>query len=233
MKKILTIIYLLLFIQVSSHASDSTATEVQLNPKKSGAAILIDFGFNNLYNVKDPYKLKFLGSRGLNVYYMYQLRLGYFFSINPGLGLGFDNYSFQNENLRLSPSNGALNAALDTTSKINYFKSRLSCTYVDAPLEIRFKSSQNNKKAFHIAVGGKIGVLINSKTKYKFEENNITIKQKQISNLYVNPVRYGLTGRIGYGLFQVFAYYSLNPLFQKNKHLEVTPIMFGVTLTSL
>ena len=233
MKRVLTIPFLILIIQFSTRANDSTNTEVQLNPKKSGGALLIDFGFNNLIDSKDPYRLKFLGSRGLNIYYMYQLRIGYFFSINPGVGLGFDNYSFQNENLRLYPWNGTLVTVLDSTDKINYFKSKLSTTYLDVPLEIRFKSSQNDKKAFHLALGGKVGFLVNSKSKYKFEENNITIKQKQISNLYVNPIRYGVTGRIGYGLFQVFAHYSLTPLFQKSKSVEITPFMCGITLSTL
>ncbi|HEX8545733.1 MAG TPA: outer membrane beta-barrel protein, partial [Cytophagaceae bacterium] len=116
---------------------------------------------------------------------------------------------------------------------VNYFKSRLSATYIDVPLEVRFKSSQNNKKAFHLAFGAKIGFLINSKTKYKFEENNVKTTQKQISNMYLNPIRYGLSARIGYGLFQLFGYYSLNPLFQDKKAFDVTPVMFGITFASL
>ncbi|HEX8546778.1 MAG TPA: hypothetical protein VF691_07430, partial [Cytophagaceae bacterium] len=109
---------LLLITLLSAKASDSTSTEVQLNPKKSGAAFLIDLGFNNFLKTNDPYKLKAIGSRGANFYYMYKIRLGYFLSISPGLGLGFDNYSFQNENLRLTPAQGILITRLDTTPNV-------------------------------------------------------------------------------------------------------------------
>lgn len=193
---------------------------------------VIDIGFNQLLNTPDLMRLHNWRSKGVNIYYFYYLHLWKKkLSFNPGLGLGLDNYSFRN-NVRFSTLGDTLSIFLDPDPERAYRKSKMGLTWLDIPLEIRYRTSSRSGKAFKIAVGGKVGFLIKSTSKVKFERGMATIKEKESHFFYMNPIRYGLTGRVGYGFFSFFAYYSLVELFEKNKGPEVTPVMVGISLST-
>ena len=82
------------------------------------------------------------------------------------------------------------------------------------------------------AIGGKVGFLISARNKYKgdaltgdFQEFNKTVK---IDN--INFIRYGLTARIGYGIFNFYAFYSFSELFEHSASPSMFPISFGISL---
>lgn len=109
---------------------------------------------------------------------------------------------------------------------IGYKKSKLGLTYLDFPLELRYKA----KNKFNVAIGVKLGYLLDAKTKYKGDNLNgdqIVQKNKKVAN--VDKFRFGPTLRIGYDWFQVYAYYSVTKIFTKGLGPDLYPISVGIT----
>jgi len=168
-------------------------------------------------------------------------------TINPGVNIfGSYNYMFGTSNVSFSPGIGlgVHNLYSDSWLRVNnefaYFepipdsisfrKSKLTATYVDIPIELRYKS----KGEFRVAVGFKFGFLIKAQTKYKgnnYIEN--TVDQVIIKTAHFNFVestRYGFTGRIGYKWLNVWGYYQLSTMFTSGKGPEMYPISIGITV---
>ena len=109
---------------------------------------------------------------------------------------------------------------------IHYKKSKLGLTYLDFPLELRFKA----KNKFNMAIGVKLGYLIDSKTKYKGNNLNgdeIIQKNKTVAN--VDKFRFGPTIRVGYDWFQVWGFFSVTKIFDKGFGPDLYPISAGIT----
>jgi hypothetical protein len=88
-------------------------------------------------------------------------------------------------------------------------------------MEIRFTLNPDDpSRSFKTAVGGRIGYMYDSFTKIKYSENTETKKLKDKQDYNLSKLRYGLTGRIGFGNFSIFGYYNLTPLFEENKGLK-------------
>jgi len=109
---------------------------------------------------------------------------------------------------------------------IDYKKSKLGLTYLDFPLELKFKA----KNKFNMAIGVKLGYLIDAKTKYKGDNLNgdrITQKNKQVNG--VDKFRFGPTLRVGYNWIQVSVYYSVTKIFDKGLGPDLYPLSVGFT----
>jgi hypothetical protein len=124
------------------------------------------------------------------------------------------------------------NIRADTTiftpipDSISYKKSKLGLTYLDFPLELRLKT----KSKFNMAVGIKLGYLLDAKTKYKGDNLNgdqIIQKNKKVAN--VDKFRFGPTIRVGYDWFQVYGYFSVTKIFDKGFGPDLYPISVGIT----
>ena len=109
---------------------------------------------------------------------------------------------------------------------ISYKRSKLGLTYLDFPLELKFKA----KNKFNMAIGVKLGYLIDAKTKYKgdnLDGDQITQKNKQVNN--VDKFRFGPTIRVGYNWVQVSVYYSVTKIFYKGAGPDLYPLSVGFT----
>lgn len=127
-----------------------------------------------------------------------------------GYGPGFSvNYWHTNLNITTNPSGGPLNYTfLPSDSSFN--SNRFSASYVDFPVEIRFRSNSNNKgRYYRLYVGGLIGYRINSFSQFKVDDYNV--KHYNITSL--SRWHYGVFLRTGYWLFNLYVYYGLNPVF--------------------
>ncbi|MCH8318848.1 MAG: PorT family protein [Bacteroidetes bacterium] len=190
-----------------------------------------DYTWNTWLNVPDSIKLKGT-SRGFNFYIMRNFELGKSFEFSIGLGFGNSNIFFDKSIISYDDSSNTV--FIDTITFKSY---KLSTTYIDLPLELRFKTKPNaSQKSFKIAIGGKIGYLINSHTKFKGEDYlNINggseLRHKILNIKNIAKVRYGATARIGYGNVYLFAYYSLSTVFEKDKGPKATPFSAGLTFT--
>jgi len=154
------------------------------------------------------------------------------FSFAIGLGLSSHNI-FGNFYINSTPDSTTFFKIPDS---INYKKSKINVSYLEVPLEFRFKS----KTKVSVAVGFKGGLMIASSWKYigdgPISTNNFTLNdtQKQrvkfwgIENL--EQFTYGPTLRIGYKWFNVYGYYMISQMFTKNQGPDMYPISVGFVL---
>lgn len=238
MKSLLSII--IIVSSLATFAQDTTGlsntikeTTSKVKEKYSGSRdrIVVDIFFDNWLHNEDSLKTNWY-SRGFNAYFMYDIQLGKkkLFSVAPGLGIGTHNV-FHNSALVLDTAgNSQLIKRTD-----DYKRNKMGLAYVDIPLELRFRSKPNAKnKSFKVALGIKAGILIDSKTKSREEDANgemKVFKTKRLDN--INLFRYGATFRIGYGPFNVFAFYSLSKVFEKDKGPQLTPFSVGFSINGL
>lgn len=202
---------------------------------------LIDIGWNLVQSAPDNFETSVIGSRTLNMYYYYDIPVGNSnFVLMPGIGVGLDRFKFDND---ITLSQGVdtdgntvvsfvdLNDAFPTA---DIKKSQLIANYIDIPLEVRFYSNPSDKKrSFNVSVGGRAGIRFSSHTKLKYELNGDKVKTKDKQEFGLNRFRYGVTGRIGIGGFNLFYYQSLSEMFDGGPSgtVDTSNITVGLSFT--
>ncbi len=147
--------------------------------------------------------------------------------ITTGLGISWDNYRFSN-NTTLRTDTTVIWYRQDS---IDFKKNKLTTCFLNVPLIFEFQTHKFNQN-FHFGVGGTFGYRIGSHTKQVYSINGKTSKPKVYNDFHLNPFRYGLTARIGWGHINLFANYSLSTLFEKNEGPELYPLMVGISLVN-
>ncbi|MCB0395569.1 MAG: PorT family protein [Flavobacteriales bacterium] len=171
-------------------------------------------------------------SRGVGIYSFKTIQFGDG-PMGLRIGYGVTNHAV-NSNINWSKTDtiGSVTSYSFETypSDLKVKKNKFNTTYLDIPLELRFQSKANEKgKSFVVAAGFKAGYLVSSRVKYKDEDNKY--KEYNLKNL--NKLRYGLTGRIGYGHMTFFGYYALSNLFSKGNGGEIIPVSGGLAFSFL
>ena len=162
------------------------------------------------------------------------------FGIVTGMGSEWSNYELKH-NIKLNPEGGSfINPNVDEFNKnytwgevdttLDYSKNRFKTWFINAPLLLEFNTGNNARKAFHISAGAIFGYNLQTKMKYKYRLNGENKKEKDRQDFNTNPFRVSATVRAGYSWFNVFAKYSLTPLFEKGGGPELYPFTVGVTL---
>lgn len=162
------------------------------------------------------------------------------FGLVTGLGTEWNNYELKH-NVRLTPQGGEYVfdevteynkdytwGVVDTN--FNLTKNRFKTWYINAPLLLEINPGKSRKKTFHLSAGAIFGLNLQTKMKYKFNDNGDNKKVKDKDSFNTNPFRVSLTARAGIGWFNVFATYSLTPLFESGNGPELYPFSVGVTL---
>ncbi|MEO8589583.1 MAG: hypothetical protein ABI432_09455 [Flavobacteriales bacterium] len=88
----------------------------------------------------------------------------------------------------------------------------------------------SNKGNFHIAVGVVGSWYFATMYKQKYELNEDPQKDRSSGDYHMLPYRAAASVRIGYGHLNLFAEYSLTPLFEDGKGPELTPLNIGLTI---
>lgn len=177
-------------------------------------------------------------NRGIAFHLMVDKPLGFSnFSIAAGLGYAGHNLYSKSLLVIATDENAASSFAFTPIAEgVKFSKNKINVNYLELPLELRFRTKKTSQK-FRVHAGVKLGYLINAHTKYKGEptadyqgyNNNSTVKKHFTNNEEVNAFRYGAIARIGYGQFNLNAFYALNPLFKKDKGPEMFPISIGLS----
>jgi hypothetical protein len=255
---------LALFLTLTYSAiAQSTETKKTRRPDIPGTFTL-ELGLNRL--TEKPLDLKYglWGSRTLNVYYQYEMRiLKSKFSFHPGIGMGMEriklmNYKQYYANDTVTLTNPTLmydavgNSTFvdaahyiydgDTLGQMNYSssyttkKSMLVMNYLDIPIEFRWSSNpEDPARSVKVALGGRVGYLVNAHTKLRYRESGDIKKLKQQEDFNLNRFRYGVSMKVYFGNFALFGYYNLNPLFKENRGpgaTEAQSYTVGISLSS-
>jgi hypothetical protein len=160
-----------------------------------------------------------------------QYSLGFgtsYFGAVTGLGLEFNNYFFDNNNTIAEIEDQVVPVPLDGE---NLAKSKLTTTFLRIPLllEGQFPRTSRGKRVF-ISAGLVSGIKLGSHTKVVFDDNGKD-KSKDKDDFNINPFRYGLTARMGYGCFALYSDYYFTPMFIREKGPELHPFNVGLSLT--
>ena len=174
-----------------------------------------------------------VASLGLNACWYKDIPLGKKsrVAIAFGLGVGSHNVHHNGEFVHETSGNSYTDLhPLSTTTE--WKKNKFVANYIDVPIELRFRnmnikprSEDRRTKSFRFYPGFKVGALLNNHVKWKDDE----IKYKVYNIKNVLRYRYGVTLRIAFNKFAVFGFYSLSPLFESGKGVELYPISIGVS----
>jgi len=169
-----------------------------------------------------------------------------------GIGLAWNNYRFSQQTYLTPDSSQVYGFYIDGAS---VRKTKLTAMYITVPLmfEVQTKSP-NRYKRFHFGLGGLVSARVRTHTKIYFNNPNqdyklydpetssyahgvyVTPNQNQrniiknYNSFYLQPFKFDAMVRIGYSIINVFATYSLNTLFQKDRGPELYAWTAGITL---
>lgn len=122
-----------------------------------------------------------------------------------GLGLGYGRNTYF-QNLKISEIN---NTTIFEPIEGTFSKNKFSLHSIEVPFEIRWRTSTSTKyKFWRVYSGMKFGYVFASNAKLKQGRTTVV---RNISE--VNKFQYGFTLSLGYGTWNVTAYYALNDIF--------------------
>ncbi len=141
-----------------------------------------------------------------------------------GLGFRLNNYKLTGNNSITKDSTGYI---VSLPYEQNLKMSKLYTCYLTAPLLFEFHTGQY-KKGFRMGMGVVGGLKLRSYTKVKWYENGNKAKNKVKGDFNVSPLDVAATVRIGVNWIDMYANYSLIPLFKKDLGPEVYPLVVGL-----
>ncbi len=191
--------------------------------------IMIDLGFNFLYDHPSFMNTKFFPSRSFGVYYQQTFKVANWFTVNPGIGIGNDRLGWKEDVNFIQDS--ARVFSFDTISDISLNKNLLTFTYLEVPLELRFYPfhKTNEGEGFFVSVGGIVGLKIDSHTKIKYDFSGDSRKEKQKGDFGLNDFRFQYIIRMGWKPVNIYGKVYVTDLFQKGP-LGANPSMFSIGL---
>jgi len=220
MKKIFTLLFLLPAFG-SFAQSGATASIAKIAAKQD--RLILNLNWDNWLKTTTGLEVKGFRSRGFSFLLMNEKVIGEGHTAFAW-GLGFSSQNVHSNSFPTYNEDGS--KTFLSPIQNSYDLNKLSCNFVDAALEFRFRTSENeSRKRFKISAGLKGGYLVQSHTKY--EDDNGKFKTYDIKNL--NKFQYGVIGRIGYGKWGVSGYYSFVNLFKDGKGPELVPVSIGLS----
>ncbi len=217
----------LVFILVLSSTVSFAQEKKQIIPRllNKQDRVVLNLNWDNWLNTSTGVDVKAFRSRGFSFLLMNEKIYGKG-NFATAIGFGFSSQNVHSNAFPTYNSDGSKTFLSPFTPGVNYDLNKLSCNFIDAAFELRFRTNENkDHKRFKVTAGIKAGYLVQSHT--KFEDGDIKIKTYHIKNL--NKFQYGLTGRIGYGKWGVSGYYSLVSLFKDDKGPDVIPVSVGIS----
>lgn len=182
--------------------------------------------------------------RGINISALQDMPLGRT-NFSVAAGLGFTSHNLYSDHRYLySPANDKFDFR-PIASNQDYDKNKISLNYLNVPVQFRYRSREL-PSTLRLYVGMQAGLLVNAHTKYTGKgyfsilhsedsdnggvasDRTGTIKEHKLEN--INSFSIGLTATIGYGMFNIFAYYPLNDVFEGNLAAEMRPLSLGIVL---
>ena len=222
MKKSLSLLLIFASLNVSAQMIEKKAMKVPGFASKQDR-LIVNFNWDNWLDASSGVEIKGFRSRGFSFLIMNEKVFG---EGNTAIGFGL-GFSSQNVHSNTFPTyNEDKSITYLTPLTGDYDLNKLSVNYIDAALEFRLRTDENeSRKRFKFTAGIKGGVLVQSHTKND-DDTVGKVKTYRIKNL--NSFQYGLTARIGYGRWGVSGYYSLVNLFETDKGPDVVPVSIGL-----
>jgi hypothetical protein len=206
--------------------------------------LVIQFGSDSWANRPDSIRTSGF-SRHFNAYFMIDkpMKLTPRMSVAFGVGIGSSNVFLKNTLVDIT---GALNLNKMTFKNVDstthYKKYKVATVFAEVPVELRFMSNPANPaKSWHLALGVKVGTLLDAHTKGKEpvdKNGNVLpgqgkVVEKEKSKRFINGTRIATTFRAGYGHFSVYTAYQINGIIKDTYGPQINPFSLGICLSGL
>jgi len=237
MKKILPLLGLL-FLTCGAFAQEKKKKDKIDLSNRANDHFLIQFGVAGWSGIPDTIN-KAGFSKSFNAYFMFDwpFKSNPHLSIALGAGVGSDHIVFTKTHVGIKDLTTVF-PFTNMSDTDHYKKTKLATAYLEAPLEFRYSADPVNNKGLKLAIGLKVGTLLNAHTRNtKFETkagdalNSSTVKES--SKRFFNKNRISVMGRVGLGHISVFASYQLTSLLKEGAGPQVKPYTIGLTLSGL
>jgi hypothetical protein len=241
MKKIILVVGFLCFVGIGFSQKVGTPKKIDLS-NRSSDHLMIQFSADNWKGAPDSVSSRIKnGSRGANVYFMLDkpFKSNPHFSVAFGLGIGNSNIFLNKLKADINETSSTLKfTSLDTSNRFKRYK--ISTSYLEVPVELRFSLHPNDpNKSFKVAIGAKVGTLLNAHTKGKtlLNTSGKTINsytEKISSKSYFNNRRLAVTARVGYGNLSLFGSYNISSsIFKDQVSADTKLLQIGLTISGL
>ncbi|MFM9911414.1 MAG: outer membrane beta-barrel protein [Chitinophagaceae bacterium] len=208
------------------------------NRPKDHFLVQVGYGFWT----KKPDSLKTTGTPlSVNFYFMmdFPFKSKPQYSVAVGAGLSFNMQNFNKTYIDISGSRADRLSFINVADTNHFKKYRLSTTYLEAPIELRYCNDPlNSLNSWKGAIGVKVGTLISAGTRGKTlvnktenTLNSYVLEEK--SKRYFNSTRLSVMGRVGYGIVSVYASYQINNFIKEGVGPDVRPLQVGITISGL
>ena len=224
MKRTTLGIFLFLFLMSFQSVKAQSLSESAMKKVTVGLDVFTDIWFNAPDNVD----IRAIHPSA-NTYLTYNFNVGESKKLTFGIGMGIGNHNMYSNDGVIENVKGDTIQYIPVDADLSMKRSKLSVTYLEIPMELRFKSNSG----FKVSLGFKLGYLIDSKEKYV--GNTVAngplqvIKRKKISQL--NTFSYSPTLRVGYKSFNLFFSYALGTIFRVDHGPQLHPMSLGITMT--
>lgn len=228
-------------ISAQEQEDDGRPKQFKKKPAKK-ERIMININADNLIQTASYFKVNPFNSRGVDIAAVYDLVIKKS-QFSVALGGAFNSVNIKSDAFPVSyeTSEGGSYTLMDTSyfSNITLKSTKISLNYIDIPFEVRWRSKsgvKTNKRAT-VAVGFKVGFLVESHTKTKTEEDlvhdgvNYGNKFKTFGIENLNPIKYGVTLRAGYANFYLIGYYGLSQVFKKGAGTPANVLSVGIGMS--
>jgi hypothetical protein len=153
------------------------------------------------------------------------------FSFALGVGISSSNIYLDSMVMPINRFNATYNTVQFQYDTSDFKRYKVSHNYFEAPFEFRYYGNKvNRNRGFKLAIGAKVGTLINAHTKGVFANN---AKVKEANRRYQEQWRIVPTIRIGWGNFSVFGNYQISNMFKAGNVQGITPATVGICISGL
>ena len=200
--------------------------------------LMIQFGYAQWTGVPDTIAMGGF-SKTINVYVMmdFPFKNNPKLSVGVGAGLGSDHIMFSKMNIGLKEGGNKL-PFTNVRDTNHYKKTKLATNYVEAPIELRYSANPQTGKGLKVALGIKVGQLVNVHTRSaKLQNRNENLINdyvvKESSSRFINGTRLSGTLRVGVGRFTLFSSYQLTPVLRDGFGPAVRTLSTGIAISGL
>ena len=239
MKKI--VLVAVAFVVTSAAFAQKAKKDWSKVTSRPGDHIMFQLTSDQWSGTPDSVSSHFKGlSRGANVYVMMDKP----FKGNPhmsfafGVGIGTSNIYFKNEQVDIKSLTTTL-PFINLDSLDHFKKYKVSTAFLEVPVEFRYAlNPETPGKSIKVAIGAKVGTLLNAHTKGKTPESKTgavtnSYTEKQTDKRFFNSTRLSATARVGYGHFSLFGSYQINGVFKDGVAANTKLIQIGLCISGL
>ncbi len=238
------------YSQKSYSSNGYSDNDYKYKDSKTKGAFEMFFGMNNWLEegkfpdqYDQPYAIKPWGSWYFALGMNNRTQIGGPVVLNWGADISW--YAFKMENRAVRITKDSLVTTFEEDPNVKGIKSKLGIAYLNVSmvpmLDFGYGKAKKNGRGygtfkkygsngFRIGAGGYVGYRIDSWTKFIYEVDGDKNKDKVKSNYYLENLRYGIRGQVGYKGMNFFFNYDLNEVFSENRGPKLNAISFGIIL---